>query len=437
MKKAIFILLPMIAILAACSSSNKVTDSTDKMDNNTLPVMTGDVTPCIDGMAGEFECGDVDLISHLTPEQLGSTRKIEMGGTGVRINDMWGWFDEETQREWALVGRVDAMTFVEVTDPYNPVYVGQLPLTEGANPNFWRDVKVYKNHAYIVADNAGEHGMQVFDLTQLRNVTDFPTTFKETAHYDKINSAHNVVINEASGYAYIVGASGGGETCGGGLHMVDIRQPAKPVFAGCFSDENTGWSGTGYSHDAQCITYQGPDTAYTGHEICFGANENALSIADVTDKKNPKAVSQAPYPNVAYSHQGWISEDHKYFYLNDEGDEASGVVPSTRTLIWDVSDLEDPKLVKEYLLGTKSIDHNVYIKGNYMYQSNYYSGLRILDITDRENPKPAGFFDPMPGDDELGFDGAWSNYPYFRNGMIGVTGINQGFFMVKLKDTEL
>jgi choice-of-anchor B domain-containing protein len=96
----------------------------------------------------------------------------------------------------------------------------------------------------------------------------------------------------------------------------------------------------------------------------------------------------ATYPNVGYAHQGWLTEDQRYFYMNDEGDESNAGVrlTATRTLIWDVSDLEDPMLVKEHMGETFTIDHNLYIKDDLMYQSNYVSGLRILDISDRRIP---------------------------------------------------
>ena len=49
----------------------------------------------------------------------------------------------------------------------------------------------------------------------------------ETAHYDDFGSAHNLAINEDSGYAYAVGTG----TCSGGPHFVDLQNPAAPVFA--------------------------------------------------------------------------------------------------------------------------------------------------------------------------------------------------------------
>jgi len=279
--------------------------------------------------------------------------------------------------------------------------------------------------------------MQVFDLTQLRGLRGAPRTFTETAHYDRVNSAHNVVINEESGYAYIVGASQGGETCGGGLHMVDIRNPGTPTFAGCFADPQTGRASTGYSHDAQCVTYRGPDAQYRGREICLGSNETALSIADVTDKAHPVAISRASYPNVAYAHQGWLTEDHRYFYMNDEGDESSGTVAGTRTLVWDVSDLDDPVLAREFIHPVRSIDHNLYVRGRYVYESNYTSGLRVLDIQDPANPRLAAYFDTYPwGEDTPSFSGTWSNYPYFPSGNIVVTGIGEGLFVVRHRATN-
>ena len=393
-----------------------------------LEAITGGRVSCEEGAANIFKCDRVDLISFMPVADLGGSR-------GVRVNDMWGWEDNLTGREYALVGRVDGTSFVDVTDPSAPVYLGNLVRTEGAPPSVWRDIKVYKDHAYIVADGAGQHGVQVFDLTQLRDVQNPPVEFSQTAHYDNIASAHNIVINQETGYAFVVGASAGGETCGGGLHMLDLTDPANPKFAGCFADPTTGRRNTGYSHDAQCIIYNGPDTDYSGHEICFGSNETALSISDVTDKEAPVAVAAATYPNVAYSHQGWITDDHRYFMMNDEGDEGSGLVEGTRTLIWDVQDLDDPQLIAEHIADNKAVDHNLYIKGNLMYQSNYDSGLRILDISNPASPVEVGFFDTVPfGEDGQGMTGSWSNYPYFKNGVIAVTSGNEGLFLLKRKD---
>lgn len=413
------------------SESEEWTVSESLKTGKEVVLLSSGAVDCADGVAGQFDCGNVDLLSYMTIEDLG-------GGDGIIANDVWGWVDPETNREYALVGRSDGTSFVDITDPANPVLKGDLPLTEGATPNSWRDIKVYADHAFIVGDNVGEHGMQIFDLTRLREDSDTPATFTEDAIYDGIASAHNVVINEDTGFAYVVGSSGGGETCGGGLHMVNIQDPLSPQFAGCFADPTTGRSGTGYSHDAQCVIYEGPDTEHQGKEICFNSNETALSISDVTDKENPVALSVAEYPNVAYAHQGWITDDFEYFYMNDELDELSGEVVGTRTLIWNITDLDDPLLEKEFTSENLSSDHNLYIQGDVMYQSNYTSGLRIFDISDRTNPVEIGFFDTHPmGTDEPGFEGSWSNYPYFPSGTIIVTSIGEGLFIVRRQNLDI
>jgi choice-of-anchor B domain-containing protein len=398
-------------------------------DPRALTALTGTDVACREGTADIFPCDNVDIVSFLPVQDIG-------GGRGAETNDVWGWTDPLTGREYALVGRTDGTSFIDITSPNSPVYLGNLPKTRGSRANSWRDVKVYQNHAYVVADGALEHGMQVFDLTRLRSVQNPPATFEPDVLYDGIASAHNIVINEQTGFAYAVGANSGGETCGGALHMIDIREPKNPRFAGCFADERTGVAGTGYSHDAMCIIYDGPDREHAGKEICFGSNETALSIADVTDKANPRPISVADYPNVGYSHQGWITPDHRYFYMNDEGDEMNAVqagqpMTGTRTLIWDVQDLDDPIMVKEHFGETFTIDHNLYIRGNLMYQSNYVSGLRILDISDPLHPREVGYLDTVPWSEEVVFDGSWSNYPFFESGTIVVSSGKEGIFFLR------
>ena len=158
----------------------------------------------------------------------------------------------------------------------------------------------------------------------------------------------------------------------------------------------------------------------------------------MTDKANPIAISSATYPTVGYAHQGWFTADQRYWFMNDEGDETNPELglTATRTLIWDMQDLDDPLLVKEHLGETMTIDHNLYIKGDLMYQSNYVSGLRILDVSDPENPVEVGFFDTVPEDESVVFNGSWSNYPFFESGTIVVTSGAEGLFLLQKRDSE-
>jgi len=118
--------------------------------------------------------------------------------------------------------------------------------------------------------------------------------------------------------------------------------------------------------------------------------------------------------------------------MDDELDELEGKTTGTRTIIWDLTKLDDPIVAAEYSAPVNATDHNLYIKGNLMFNSNYVSGLRVVDISDRTHPKEVGFFDTVPvGDNGPGFGGSWSNYPYFKSGTIILTSMKEGLFVVR------
>ena len=385
--------------------------------------LLGEERRCVDGMVGPFDCDEVELLSFIP----NSILRDGVRARGVRTNDNWGWTDPVTGREYALVGRNDGTSFIDITDPSNPMLVGDLPKPWGTPPSqLWRDIKTYRDHAYIVADGAGEHGMQVFDLARLRDVSadEMPALFEPDTHYRGIASSHNIVINEESGFAYAVGNRGGGESCGGGLHMMDIRDPKNPVFVGCSAHER----GT---HDSQCVTYHGPDERYHDRELCLNSNGAFFEISDVTDKDNPVAVARASSPSYAYIHQGWLTPDHRYFYQDDESDVLRGSVETTRTLIWDLTDVEEPILIREFMGSMPASAHNLYLKDGYAYQANYRYGLHVLDISDPVNPREVGYFDTSPYQEGPGFSGAWSTYPFFESGTVIVTSLQEGLFVLK------
>ncbi|HLA64519.1 MAG TPA: choice-of-anchor B family protein [Rhodothermales bacterium] len=372
---------------------------------------------CSGGMAGVYPCANVDLMAHMPL----STFAVTGSGAPSDDNDIWGWTDPATGREYALVGNSNGTSFVDVTNPGAPVFLGKLPTATDESP--WRDIKVYNNHAFIVSE-AGGHGMQVFNLTRLRNVTSPPVLFTADAHYTGVSNSHNIAINEATGFAYLVGTN----TCAGGLHMVNIQNPLTPTAAGCFSAD-------GYTHDTQCVLYDGPDAQFTGHEVCFSSNEDTVTITDVTNKAAPALIAggRASYPSPGYTHQGWLTEDHRYFIVDDEGDETNGTVATTRKIVFDVSDLNAPSVAFEYFGPLLTIDHNLYVRGRYAYQSNYTSGLRILDLAgiDSNTLTEVASFDTYNQSNAVSFNGQWSNYPFFASGTVVANDIDNGLFVLR------
>ncbi len=402
----------------------------------------GPLAACDNGMADKFPCSNIDLQAVVTPSEL----------MGEKLNDIWGWTDPQTQKEYALVGLTGGVTIVDITEPTHPLVIGKLagPVATSSkiakpspvlrhddsgelkSESAWRDLKVYKNHMFVVSEKEN-HGLQIFDLTQVRQAENLPVTFTGYQHYSKFGNAHNLSINEETGFAYITGA-GNGELCteNGSLHIVDISSPKSPVYAGCHSDKNAGkFTRDGYVHDTQCVIYKGPDQTFQSREICFSSSELSFLISDVTDKSNPETLSNSSFDGRNYLHQGWLTEDHSRFFMNDELDEIRLGQP-TQTYIWNLEDLRNPELIGFYTHSTNSIDHNLYIKNSIMYQANYNAGLRIFDVS---NPQPnrineIGFFDTTPGNDTAEFSGLWSVYPWYRGQKIVVSDINQGLFIL-------
>ena len=357
-------------------------------------------TACAGGKAGIFSCNKVDLEYWYPMSSIG-------GGAGT---DGWGWTDPQTNKEYVLMGRSSGTAFIDVSTPSAPQYLGDLP-TQTSNSD-WRDIKVYENHAFIVSEASG-HGMQVFDLTQLRSVASPPATFTATAHMSAFGNAHNIAINEDTGFAYVVGAN----TCSGGLYMVDISDPTDPTWAGCFADD-------GYTHDAQCVVYSGPDTEWVGKEICFAYNEDSLTIVDVSNKADPQQISRTTMEGSSYTHQGWLAQNQRYVLLNDEYDEKE-FGHNTKTFVLDVSDLDAPSLVGSHLSALPAIDHNLYTEGDFVYEANYTAGLRILKMNDLATADlcEVASFDTYPDTDAAVFAGAWNVYAYFKSGLAAVMAI--------------
>src|SRR5690606_13789087 len=115
-------------------------------------------------------------------------------------------------------------------------------------------------------------------------------------------------------------------------------------------------------------------------QIYIGSNVYQIVILDVTDKSNIQLISTISYGNVGYTHQGWLTEDQRFFLLGDELDEVDFGFNS-RTLIFDFTDLDNPVHSFDYIGTTAAIDHNGYVRGDKFYLANYSAGLRVLDIS--------------------------------------------------------
>ena len=413
MKTQIKIFLILIVSFWGCSNTIETTPYIPSIPTLTIP--SSGLTPCEDGFAGVYPCSGYDLQAMVSLE----TFRANSG------NDSWGWTDPQTGKEYAIMGLDDGTAFVDISVPDQPVYLGKL--ATATVPSSWRDVKVFQNHAFIVSE-AANHGMQVFDLTRLRNVPS-KQNFTADARFTGFGNAHNIAINEASGFAYVIGSS----LYEGGPAFIDVNDPLNPTLEGGFSDES-------YSHDAHIVTYNGPDQDHHGKEILFGSNSdggdnNQVVIVDVTDKSAPTLISNMSYSNGGYTHQGWLAQDHQYYYLGDELDEIN-YGGRTKTLVFDLEELDNPILHHTYLGATNAIDHNGYTKNNSFFIANYTAGFREINTINIASGamEEEGFFDTYPSNNNANFNGVWSIYPYFESGVIVISDINTGLYLVKASE---
>jgi choice-of-anchor B domain-containing protein len=395
---------------------------------------------------------NMQFLSQVTLSQMAAAQGLS-ATLSVAGSSMWGWVDPLTHREYAIIGRNRGTTFVDISNPKSPVIVASLA-NASSTATSWREPKVVGNRAFIGVDGT-THGVQAVNLELLRNYAGTPLTLTTTSAgqggiYNGVTREHTLAINATGGvaqtspdgkkYVFVAGSN----LQSGGIHAIDVTSyvdnpnTATMTFAG-------GHSADGYTHEMQVLTYNGPDRAFRGKEIALafngksGTSIDTFSIVDVTNKSAMSRISSATYPQAGYIHQGWITPDHRYVIQNDELDETGGLTGGvTRTHFWDISSLSNPVYKGFYAHPGTSVDHNLYVKGDLVYMSNYTMGLRVFRLNDlaSANPNdwlaPVAFFDTYAANDNATFNGAWNNYPFFPSGTIAISDINGGLILTKL-----
>ena len=374
------------------------------------PVATaakGGAAKCKNGKAGGLPCKNIDLISRVTG----------IGG----VADVWGWVDPETKDEYAIVGGHNSIRFFNVTNPAKPIDMGQVPGKAG--PLLWLEMEIVNDHLYWVCD-LYPCGLQIFDLNRLRGAESAVPVWRPDVVLP-LGTFHSIDSNPDTNHLFLNGV---GAVVGTPIIM-DVSVPLAPTPVGGMLDD-------GYTHDSLCRTYKGPDKDRRGHEICFNFNEDTVTIYDVTENpQQPVMLSRSTYKTASYAHSGALTQDHKTLISTDEGDETANLTPSTLYL-WDVSNLEKPKLIAPQEFRSHSIDHNIYSEKRALYHANYNNGFRILDLKNAHKGKleEVAWIDTMPEADSADFQGAWAAYPYLPSGNILVGDMSDGFYIVRPHD---
>ncbi len=318
---------------------------------------------------------------------------------GHTCANICGYVDT-TGREYALVGVDNGMTVVDVTNPSNPVQVYQVLWPVQNSNSEWKEIKVYKKHAYVTSE-AGS-GLQIVNLSKLPATTAPVVTYwTPTVSGQTVNSIHALHIDTTKGNVYLFGSNVGNK----GAIIGSLANPASPVYLGRFNAT--------YVHDG----YVDNDTLYAC-EIFDGTME----IIDCTNKTSPqiKATVQTP---LKFTHNAWPSPDKKTIYTTDE--KTKSAITS-----YDISNITGITLLDSIKgLSTGSIAHNVHIRSDLFAVTSWYKdGFTIVDCSRPHNLIMTGYYDNYVGSGN-GFSGVWGVYPFLPSGTIIVSNINEGLFV--------
>jgi choice-of-anchor B domain-containing protein len=386
--------------------------------------------PCAGGSSGGFPCQSMSLGTHLSLQALTPA--------GTRGNSVWGFTDLNTGREYAFMGLENGVAVVDLT---NPDAAEQVGLGTGSATT-WRDIKVYQTYdanaqrwrayAYVTADRVTTDFLLILDLSGL------PNSVQALGPSSDHRSAHNVYMINAD-YTFGLAQTSDGVQLGiAGSNLNTGNFRLYSLAANPRSPQLLSVANFGYAHDlssfavkdarknTQCVNAQSQPQC----QVLSDFNENTVDIWDITNPGSPQRLASQPYPNAAYVHSGWWTEDGRYLLVHDELDEQNFSL-NTTIRVFDLADLRAPVLAGSWVGPTRAIDHNGYVRGNRYYVANYSEGLTVLDITDPRNPTRIGFFDTFPASAQMGFVGAWAAYPFYPSGAIAIGDINSGLYIVR------
>ena len=385
---------------------------------------------CVGGLTDGLPCENIDLLAHMPLADFSLNPR--------EANDIWGFTDLNTDREYAIIGLRNGVSVVDVSDPTAPVEIASV----SGEPTAWRDIKVLQTYdaaadrwsayGYVTADGASDQ-LRIVDLTGLPNSAELAATTGDFA------AAHNVYLSNAD-YSTGVPRDGaapalqiaGASIDQGVFRSYDLQNPVAPTLTAI----SPTVSPQSYMHDATslAITDDRKDTQCpNGGERCqvlADFNESTFNLWDITDPAAPVQISSTPYTNASYVHSGWSSEDNRFLFVHDELDEQQ-LGLNTTLRVFSLTDMTVPVLAGAWIGATNAIDHNGFVRGNRYYMSNYTRGLTVLDITDPANPVAVARLDTFAPTDTNAFSGAWGAYPYFQSGTVAISDIDSGLYLAR------
>jgi hypothetical protein len=241
---------------------------------------------------------------------------------------------------------------------------------------------------------------------------------KLTERADKISD-----VGVLGDFAYLGEWAGGLVTpaCRGGVHVVDISNPADPEKVGFLPSHR----GTYVTEGVQALHLDTP--AFTGdllilsNEACTATGIGGLTLWDITDPLNPVKLSERggdytngpftdpdsvdPVAHESHSAMAWQAGDNAYAIAIDNEEDPNDID------FFDITDPRNPELIAETGIGDwpsvtvnafgnfpTSHDFDVrFIDGHWLAMVSYWdAGWVLLNVDDPSNPTLIDDFDYGP-----------------------------------------
>ncbi|MCK9407724.1 MAG: choice-of-anchor B family protein [Bacteroidetes bacterium] len=341
-------------------------------------------------------------------------------------SEVWGWTDTIKNKEYAFIGTKYGTSIVDIS--VKPIKEVSFLMGPTSNYNY-HEFRTYKNYLYIGAEGTDvtrRAGIQIIDLSTLPDSASFKKVYvwidtnSTTGSITKYYRAHTISVEK--NFLYI---NGGNDF--GGTKVLDITDPLNPRQVGSYGKGNNP-----YVHDS----FIRNDTLYAA---AIGVGR--LDIVDFTVKghyhqlTSSKVISKTPTVPEGRTHQVWLSEDGKTMFVATEGSSANFPF---NLHIYNISDKTNPVQIATWTSSPMKSIHNVFVKGDFIYIAYYSDGFRVLDISNPSIPIEVAYYrtySPAISNPPV-FAGAWGVYPYFPSGLVVVSDMNTGLYVLNVKEKK-
>lgn len=330
---------------------------------------------------------------------------------GIKYNGIWGY--EANGHEYALVGSTAGVYFIDITNSQNPSKIDFVAGRRGAC--IWKEIKTYSHYAYLISDDQSPNSFQIVDLQYL------PDSVHVVADYTSLfERGHTLYVDGNKLYVGIV--RGGQFTQNISMAVFSLSNPEVPAYLRSINDDYPTLLPSNQVHDM----FVRNDTIYAscGYDGLF------IFKYDSVINHFQLINSITTYPSQGYNHSSALADNGSLVFMDE--------VPSGLPIkVLDVNDLQNLTVTATFSSNHIVTPHNPFIVGNTCYIAYYLDGLQVYDVSDPYNPIQTAYFDthnqeslggPYPS---LAYQGAWGAYPFFSSGIIAVSDMQNGLFVLQ------